>query len=184
MISLLVDEKSLNAQQNVPQNQTNRHLEGQITEYIYRSSGFKDERQAFDSLTVWISNAKSKTEYGFLAEDDFIKQLRLVDTVTPNNMARAQYVIYRHRMKKSIEKFKKYCKSNKLSFKKLDSLSGLPLLVKWPPIVYHNKGSFKIKRYEVELSRKKQKFVLQFELWWLEDRAYWTNELRYYDNSD
>jgi hypothetical protein len=184
MISLLFYKNSLKAQQNVPQNQTNENLEGQITENTAQSAGFADERQAFDSLTFWISHPKSKIQYGFLSEDGFFKQLRLIDTITPYTMARAQHVVYKHKMRKSIEKFKKYCKSNKLTFKKLDSLSGLPLLVKWPPIVYQNKGVFKIKRYEIELTKKKLKYILQFELWWIDGRGYWTNELRYYDNTD
>ncbi len=168
----------------VPQNQTNfpnlqdTFKSGTLTE------GFLDERQAFDSLVFWVTHPKIKPSYGFLSEELFFKQLRLVDTVTPQAMAKAQHIHYQHKLRKSIAKFIKYCKSNKLILKKIDSTSGLPAVAKWPPIVYRNKGPFAIKRYEIELTKKKLKFILQFELWWIDGKGYWSNELRYYNNTD
>lgn len=174
----------MGSQINVPQNQTKLDIYIDSPKIRPNTGGFTDEREAFDSLVYWVTHPKIKPSYGFLSEELFFSQLRLVDTITPRVMAKAQHVHYEHKMRKSIGKFIKYCKSNKLIFKKLDSLSGLPAVVKWPPIVYRNKGPFAIKRYEIELTKKKFKYILQFELWWIEGKGYWSNELRYYDNSD
>ncbi len=166
----------------------------QKIEYSYRSidslepnvlnQGFMDEREAFDSLVYWVIHPKSKPNYGFLTEELFMTQLRKIDTVTPPVMVKAQYIEYKHRVVKSVAKFRKYCKSNSILLKKMDSSSGLPALVQWPPIIYKNKGPFNVKRYELEINRKKFKFIFQYELWWINGRAYWNNEFRYYNNSD
>lgn len=169
---------------NVPQNEPNGHLIGTFDTTGTGKKGYINEREAFDSLVNWLVHPKQKPEYGFLTENEFLKQLRIVDTVTPVVMAKAQYVHYQHKMVKSIGKFRKYCKSNSLVLKKLDSASGLPAIVKWPPIIYKNKGPFAIKRYEIEITKKKLKYILQFELWWIDGVGYWSNELRYYNNTD
>lgn len=174
----------MGSQKNVPQNQTNFSNYQDSSSPGWVTEGFSDEREAFDSLVYWVTHPKVKPSYGFLSEELFFKQLRLIDTITPKSMAKAQHIHYQHKMKKSISKFMKYCKSNKLILKKIDSASGLPVLVKWPPIVYRYKGPFAIKRYEIELTKKKLKFILQFELWWIEGKGYWSNELRFYDNAD
>lgn len=172
------------AQKNVPQKNLYIFEQSDSTDPNRIYLGFTDEREAFDSLVYWVTHPKSKPDFGFLSEESFMRQLRRIDTVTPPVMVKAQYIQYKHRVVKSIAKFRKYCKSNTILLKKMDSASGLPALVQWPPIVYKNKGPFNVKRYELEINRKKFKFIFQYELWWIDGRAYWNNEFRYYDNSD
>ena len=181
---MLAVKNLLSVAENVPQNKTKSHHQVKSDTAGIDQFGFNNERDAFDSLVNWVIHPKVKPAFGFLSEAEFLKQLRMVDTVTPVVMARAQHIHYEHKMVKSIEKFRKYCKSNSMILKKMDSASGLPVIVKWPPIVYLNKGPYSIKRYEIEITKKKQKFILQFELWWIDGKGYWSNELRYYNNTD
>jgi hypothetical protein len=185
LVILLFFSKNNNAAQvNVHQKMKPARFSNDSIQPKDLNIGFADEREAFDSLVHWVINPKSKPDYGFLTEELFMQQLRKIDTVTPPVMVKAQYIEYKHRVVKSVAKFRKYCKSNSILLKKKDSASGLPALVQWPPIIYKNKGPFVVKRYELEINRKKFKFIFQYELWWIAGRAYWNNEFRYYDNSD
>lgn len=184
VILLFFAKNNYAAQINVPQKMKSSYFSADSIEPKVLNIGFADEREAFDSLVYWVTHPKSKPDFGFLTEDAFMTQLRRIDTITPPVMVKAQYIQYKHRVLKSISKFRKYCKSNSILLKKMDSASGLPALVQWPPIVYKNKGPFNVKRYELEINRKKFKFIFQYELWWIDGRAYWNNEFRYYDNSD
>ena len=148
-----------------------------------RQYGFYTEKEALDSLVYYLVNPKLTMEIGFLSEDSFVFQVRKVDTLTPLPMVHAQYVQYKYRVQKGVVKFRKYLKNNSLNLKKKDSTNGLPALISWPPVVYKSKGKgFEVNRYEVEITKRKYKFILQYELWWINNRAYWNSDFRYYSN--
>ena len=148
-----------------------------------QQNGFASEREALDTLVHYIINPKLTLEFGFLSEDSFVAQVRKVDTLTPLVMVHAQYVQYKYRVRKGVLKFRKYLKEHTLNLKKKDTTNGLPALISWPPVVYKSKGNaFNVSRYEVEIIKRKFKFILQYELWWVNGRAYWNNDFRYYEN--
>jgi hypothetical protein len=148
-----------------------------------QQNGFASEREALDTLVHYLISPKLTMNYGFLSEDSFVAQVRKVDTLTPVVMVHAQYVQYKYRVQKGVVKFRKYLKEHTLNLKKKDSTNGLPALISWPPVVYKSKGNaFNVTRYEVEIIKRKFKFILQYELWWINDRAYWNNDFRYYEN--
>ena len=112
----------------------------------------------------------------------YISAIKLLP-LTPLVMVHAQYVQYKYRVQKGVVKFRKYLKEHTLNLKKKDTTNGLPALISWPPVVYKSKGNaFNVTRYEVEIIKRKFKFILQYELWWVNGRAYWNNDFRYYEN--
>ena len=150
---------------------------------IPQQNGFASEREALDTLVHYLISPKLTMNYGFLSEDSFVAQVRRVDTLTPVVMVHAQYVQYKYRVQKGVVKFRKYLKEHTLNLKKKDTTNGLPALISWPPVVYKSKGNaFNVTRYEVEIIKRKFKFILQYELWWVNGRAYWNNDFRYYEN--
>ena len=150
---------------------------------IPQQNGFASEREALDTLVHYLISPKLTMNYGFLSEDSFVAQVRRVDTLTPLVMVHAQYVQYKYRVQKGVVKFRKYLKEHTLNLKKKDTTNGLPALISWPPVVYKSKGNaFNVTRYEVEIIKRKFKFILQYELWWVSGRAYWNNDFRYYEN--
>lgn len=150
---------------------------------IPQQNGFASEREALDTLVHYLISPKLTMNYGFLSEDSFVAQVRKVDTLTPLVMVHAQYVQYKYRVQKGVVKFRKYLKEHTLNLKKKDTTNGLPALISWPPVVYKSKGNvFNVTRYEVEIIKRKLKFILQYELWWVNGRAYWNNDFRYYEN--
>ena len=125
-----------------------------------QSDGYRDLSQMFDSLFLWVFTKETYAYQGLLQEDAFVKMTRLSDSLSPPIVVHGQYMQYRWRVFKGIEKVKKKAKKIGMRQAKVQS--------QWARrIAYNSEGVFKMTRLEVPISYNKQRYLLRFEgLFW------------------
>jgi len=79
---------------------------------------------------------------------------------------------YQYQFSKSFQKTRKYLLKNKIVLKRSE-IGNKPL-----KITEDIEGSG-IKKYEYVVMYKKLKYVLSYQLWWIDDKAYWVNEITF-----
>ena len=124
---------------------------------IPKIEGYYDLEVAFDSLKKWIFTKETYNYQCLLSEVEFVKMTRLSDSISPEIVVHGQFVQYRWKVFKGIEKAKKKAKKLQLREGKISAY--------WNRrISYDNQGLYGIKRIEVPLEYKKQKYTLRFEM--------------------
>lgn len=136
--------------------------------------GFFTKENAIDSLMDWMFNRKSLGLFGLLAEVDFVDFVRLVDTVSPQIIVNGQYVQYRYRHAKGIQKLQKFTHKNALNKKNVQRVGTV--------ISYKSSGPFSSHRVEFEIQKKKQRFTVRFELIERDGVFFWINACQIYEN--
>jgi len=124
---------------------------------IPKIEGYYDLEDAFDSLKKWIFTKQTYNYQCLLSEVEFVKMTRLSDSISPEIVVHGQFVQYRWKVFKGIEKTKKKAKKLQLREGKI--------ITYWNRrISYDNQGLYWIKRIEVPLEYKKAKYTLRFEM--------------------
>ena len=124
---------------------------------IPKIEGYYALEDAFDSLRKWIFTRETYNYQYLLSEVEFVKMTRLSDSISPEIVVHGQFVQYRWKVFKGIEKAKKKAKKLQLREGKIST--------NWNwRISYDNQGLYLIKRIEVPLEYKKQKYTLRFEM--------------------
>ena len=136
--------------------------------------GFYSKENAIDSLMDWMFNRKSLGLYGLLAEVDFVDFVRLIDTVSPQIIVNGQYVQYRYKHAKGIQKLQKFTHKNALNKKNVQRVGKV--------ISYKSSGPYSSQRVEFEIQKKKQRFTVRFELIERGDAFFWVNACQIYEN--
>lgn len=127
--------------------------------------GYRYDWELFDSLSHWVFGKANYNYHGLLTEDAFLKMTRLSDTLSPEKVVHGQFQQYRWRVFKSIQKAKKRAKKALLKEAKIQ--------MDWNNrLVYKNEGIYKIKRIEVPVAYKKQRYILRYESLLWEGRIY------------
>lgn len=128
------------------------------------SLGYQNVKRVFDSLQVWIFTKEGYRYQGLLSESEFVEMTRLTDSVSPSIIVHGQYMQYRYRVFKGIEKAQK--KAQKWNLK-IDKISA-----SWNKrISYENNGVYKMTRVEVPISYRNKPYMLRFEV--LEWKGNW-----------
>jgi len=132
---------------------------------VAKIEGYYELEDAFDSLKKWIFTKETYSYQCLLSEAEFVKMTRLSDSLSPEIVVHGQFVQYRWKVFKGIEKSKKKAKKLQLREGKISTY--------WSRrISYDNQGLYLIKRIEVPLEYKKQKYTLRFEMLRWERRWY------------
>lgn len=132
---------------------------------VAQNEGYYEIEDAFDSLKKWIFTKETYNYQCLLSEAEFVKMTRLSDSLSPEIVVHGQFVQYRWKVFKGIEKSKKKAKKLQLREGKISAY--------WKRrITYDNQGLYGIKRIEVPLEYKKQKYTLRFEMLRWERRWY------------
>lgn len=132
---------------------------------VAKIEGYYVLEDAFDSLKKWIFTRETYNYQCLLSEVEFVKMTRLSDSLSPEIVVHGQFVQYRWKVFKGIEKAKKKAKKLQLREGKISTY--------WNRrISYDNQGLYGIKRLEVPLEYKKQKYTLRFEMLRWERRWY------------
>ena len=132
---------------------------------VPKIEGYYDLEDAFDSLKKWIFTKQTYNYQCLLSEVEFVKMTRLSYSISPEIVVHGQFVQYLWKVFKGIEKTKKKAKKLQLREGKISAY--------WNRrISYDNQGLYLIKRIEVPLEYKKQKYTLRFEMLRWERRWY------------
>jgi hypothetical protein len=141
----------------VPGTQGTELLDSSATNGVSQNEGYYELKDAFDSLQKWIFTKETYNYQNVLTEPEFVKMTRLSDSLSPEIVVHGQYMQYRWRVFKGIEKTKKKAKKWQLR--------GDRITTKWNKrISYDNQGLYLIKRIEVPLEYRKEKYTLRFEM--------------------
>lgn len=144
------------------------------------SLGFNHEEIALDSIVSWLKSKKPTLNAGLIPESLFMSELRKIDTITPYYMAKAQYIQYRVKQQKSFKKFSKYIRKNNIHFKISETSKSSPASFEKKYFTYKISSPFIIRRYEFNLKWKKEEYTVDFMLWWIDGKGYWTDDFRIY----
>ncbi len=140
-------------------------------EFVF-NPGFSTAEEALDTLVAWILNKKAMPEYGFVSQDQFLRELRLHDTASPQAMAEGQYLNYVFQFQKSFQKLRAQIAKQRFTWR---GVHIRPEKGQW-----RSSNGFPATRYIITLEKGKKKWELRYELWWLDDRAYWVNRLQFF----
>lgn len=130
---------------------------------------FQSKEQALDTLIVWLLMKKPSVARGFMPKDLFVAQWRSHDTVTLKQVVEGGWLTYQFRFKKSLLKTQVKMKQSKVNFKMVEVMPR--------PRVTESVAGDGITKYDYTVKYKKLKYVLSFQLWWIDGKGYWVNEV-------
>jgi hypothetical protein len=104
-----------------------------------------------------------------LPKQVFIDQWRSHDTATFQKVVEGNWLTYQFHFKKSLLKTQLGMKRSKVNFKMAE-------VVARPKITLSVAGDG-ITKYDYTVKYKKLKYVLSFQLWWIDGKGYWVNEV-------
>lgn len=124
------------------------------------TNGYWEVKPMWDSISNWLFTKEDYNYQGLLLESEFVAMSRLSDSVSPDIVVHGQYMQYRWRVYKGMERAKKKSKKYKLKEGKIQA--------NWSKrISYDNEGLYRIKRVEVPVSYRKNNYNIRFEaLFW------------------
>lgn len=131
---------------------------------------FTSHEQALDSLLFSLLKKKGMPVQAYMPKAQFTKQWKLHDTAASQQIIDGAWMGYQYQFTKSFQKTRKYLLKNKIILKRSE-IGSKPM-----KITEDSEGSG-IKKYEYIVMYKKMKYVLSFQLWWIEEKAYWVNEV-------
>lgn len=130
---------------------------------------FSSKEQALDTLIAWLLMKKPSMNVGYVTKEEFIKQWRSHDTTTLKQVVEGTWLTYQFKFKKSLLKTQIKMKQSKVNFKMVE-------VVPRPRITVSAAGDG-ITKYDYTVKYKKLKYVLSFQLWWIDGQAFWVNEV-------
>jgi hypothetical protein len=130
---------------------------------------FEFKEQALDTLIVWLLMKRPSMGNGYLPKQIFIDQWRSHDTTTFQKVVEGNWLTYQFHFKKSLIKTRLGMKRSKVNFKMAE-------VVARPKITLSVAGDG-ITKYDYTVKYKKLKYVLSFQLWWIDGKGYWVNEV-------
>lgn len=130
---------------------------------------FSTKEQALDTLIAWLLMKKPSMNLGYVSKAEFIKQWRSHDTTTMKQVVEGTWLTYQFKFKKSLLKTQLKMKQSKVNFKMAE-------VVPRPRITVSVAGDG-ITKYDYTVKYKKLKYILSFQLWWIDGKGYWVNEV-------
>lgn len=130
---------------------------------------FSSKEQALDTLIAWLLMKKPSMNVGYVTKTEFIKQWRSHDTTTLKQVVEGTWLTYQFKFKKSLLKTQIKMKQSKVNFKMVE-------VVPRPRVTVSSAGDG-ITKYDYIVKYKKLKYVLSFQLWWIDGQAFWVNEV-------
>ena len=130
---------------------------------------FDTKEQALDTLIFWLLMKRPSMGNGYLPKQIFIDQWRTHDTTTFLKVVEGNWLTYQFHFKKSLLKTQIMMKRSKVSFKMAE-------VVPRPKFTLSVAGDG-ITKYDYTVKYKKLKYVLSFQLWWIDGKGYWVNEV-------
>ena len=146
-------------------NDSASHAQSNDTPAFY----FRSKEQALDTLIAWLLMKKPTMSVGYLTKTEFIKQWRSHDTATLKQIVEGAWLTYQFKFKKSLLKTQLKMKQSKVNFKMVE-------VVERPRITVSAAGDG-ITKYDYTVKYKKLKYVLSFQLWWIDGKGFWVNEV-------
>jgi len=111
---------------------------------------FSSKEQALDTLIAWLLMKKPSMNVGYVVVE-------------------GTWLTYQFKFKKSLLKTQIKMKQSKVNFKMVE-------VVPRPRVTVSSAGDG-ITKYDYTVKYKKLKYVLSFQLWWIDGKGYWVNEV-------
>jgi hypothetical protein len=141
-------------------------------EIIVPAPGFSSSQEALDTLVAWIQNKRALPGYGFVSEQQFVRELRLHDTASPMAMVQGQYKNYVYQFQKSFFKWRNQIAKQNFSWRNVR--------IRPEKLELRSANGFPATRYVITLEKGKKRWELRYELWWLGETAYWVNKVQFF----
>jgi hypothetical protein len=166
-IGLLIDSNQALFAQNLSQQDSSKYMgiQPDDSSLFY----FESKEQALDTLIAWLLLKKPTMSTGYLGKATFVAQWRSHDTATLKQVVEGAWLTYQFKFKKSLLKTQLKMKQSKVNFKMVE-------VVPRPKITVSVAGDG-ITKYDYTVKYKKLKYVLSFQLWWIDGKGYWVNEV-------
>ena len=133
---------------------------------------FGSHEEALDSLMVALLKKKGMPVQAYLPKAVFTQQWKLHDTAASQQIIDGAWMGYQYQFTKSFQKTRKYLLKNKIVLKRSE-IGTKPM-----KITEDIEGSG-IKKYEYIVTFKKMKYVLSYQLWWINEKGYWVNAVEF-----
>ncbi len=131
---------------------------------------FQSQEEALDSLLSALLKKKGSPVQAFLPKALFTVQWKLHDTAASQQIIDGAWMGYQYQFTKSFQKTRKYLSKNKIGLKRSE------ISLKPTKITEDIEGSG-IRKYEYTVTYKKIKYIFWFQLWWINDKASWVNDV-------
>lgn len=143
---------------------------------IVVSQGFISHLDAVDTLTSWIFQKKfKKPNFGFLSQTQFVALARSYDTLSPEVAIYGQYVQYKFKFEKELIWLRKYARKNAFNSNNSTVDPTKVILIR-----VNSNPPFKMARVEYVIEKKKEEYVVRFELIYMDDQWYYVNKCSIY----
>jgi hypothetical protein len=166
-IGLLIDSNQALFAQNLSQQDSSKYmgLQPDDSSLFY----FESKEQALDTLIAWLLLKKPTMSTGYLGKATFVAQWRSHDPATLKQVVEGAWLTYQFKFKKSLLKTQLKMKQSKVNFKMVE-------VVPRPKITVSVAGDG-ITKYDYIVKYKKLKYLLSFQLWWIDGKGFWVNEV-------
>lgn len=143
---------------------------------IVIAPGFSSHLFAVDTLTQWIFNKKyRRSSFGFLSPTQFVLLARSYDTLSPEVAINGQYVQYKFKFEKELRWLRKYTRKNAINANNSTVDLNKVILIRVNTI-----PQFQMARVEYVINKKKEEYVVRFELIYMNDQWYYVNKCSIY----
>lgn len=130
---------------------------------------FESKEHALDTLIAWLLQKRPTMKSGYLGKATFVAQWRSHDTATLKQVVEGAWLTYQFKFKKSLLKTQTKMKQSNVNFKMVE-------VVPRPKITVSVAGDG-ITKYDYTVKYKKLKYILSFQLWWIDGKGFWVNEV-------
>lgn len=143
---------------------------------IVISPGFPSHLEAVDTLTAWIFQKKyRKSNYGFLSHTQFVLLARSYDTLSPEIAINGQYVQYKFTFEKELRWLRKYSRKYSINSNNSSLDPNKVILIRVNTI-----PQFQMARVEYVIIKKKEEYIVRFELIYMNEQWYYVNKCSIY----
>jgi len=143
---------------------------------IVISPGFPSHLDAVDTLTAWIFQKKyRKSTFGFLSPTQFVLLARSYDTLSPEIAINGQYVQYKFTFEKELRWLRKYSRKYSINSNNSSLDPNKVILIRVNTI-----PQFQMARVEYVIIKKKEEYVVRFELIYMNEQWYYVNKCSIY----
>ncbi len=143
---------------------------------IVVSPGFSSHLVAVDTLTNWVFQKKyRKSNFGFLSPTQFVQLARSYDTLSPEVAINGQYVQYKFTFEKELRWLRKYTRKYAINSNNASVDPEKVILIRVNTI-----PQFQMARVEYVIHKKKEEYVVRFELIYMNDQWYYVNKCSIY----
>ncbi len=143
---------------------------------IVVAQGFVSHLEAVDTLTAWIFQKKfRKPNFGFLSQTQFVSLARSYDTLSPEVAMYGQFVQYKFKFEKELMWLRKYARKNAFNANNSTVDPSKVILIR-----VNTNPPFKMARVEYVIEKKKEEYIVRFELIYMDDQWYYVNKCSIY----